>query len=360
MADQQEIKPSVRKVAALLASVDRATAERLLAKLPPDKAREALAAARKLGELSERERRAAIDEFRRETGKSQAKPARESAAEDDSQIELSISPQARKLSESAGPPSPFRFLEESTDEELCTCLKGENSQIVAVALAHLSPARGGRLLHEMDDQARGAAMERFSALDDSDAELAREAETEIASHLRDKLASMRKKSKRLDRLREILHAAGLPEAGVLPGASPKSEQMIPATRREIGTVGDDDETPDVLPLRRSTSVADGDGASEFDSLPPEELSKQFSRLWTLPTGSLVLLCQRAPLKSLLSAVAGAEPEDAETFLALLPSSEAKAFRAQLSDVFPLPLSRIEQAQQELLVLAGMLADEELI
>src|SRR5918994_1999191 len=123
MADQQEIKPSVRKVAALLASVDRATAERLLAKLPPDKAREALAAARKLGELSERERRAAIDEFRREAGRSQAKPAREVAGGEETQIELSISAQARKLSESAGPPSPFRFLEETSDEELTTCLK---------------------------------------------------------------------------------------------------------------------------------------------------------------------------------------------------------------------------------------------
>lgn len=359
MKEQQEIKPSVRKVAALLASVDRATAERLLAKLPPDKAREALAAARKLGELSERERRAAIDEFRREAGKSQAKLASDNKASDDSQVELSISPQARKLSESAGPPSPFRFLEEATDEELAVCLRGENSQIVALALAHLSPTRGGRLLQEMDDQARGAAMERFSALDDSDAELAREAETEIATHLRDKLSSMRKKTKRLDRLREILHAAGLPEAGILPGRTPTAEQIAP-TRREIGTVGEEDETPDVLPLRRDTAVSDRKETSEFDSPAPEELSRQFSRLWKLPANSLALLCERASLKSLLSAVAGAEPEDAETFLALLHASEAKAFREQLAGIFPLPLFQIEQAQQELLVLAGALADEELI
>lgn len=360
MADHQEIKPSVRKVAALLASVDRATAERLLSKLPPEKAREALAAARKLGELTERERRAAIDEFRREAGKSQAKPARESATADDSQIELSISPQARKLSESAGPTSPFRFLEEASDEELSACLRGENSQIVAVALSHLSPARGGRLLQEMDDQARGAAMERFSALDDSDAELAREADAQIATHLRDKLASMRKKSKRLDRLREILHAAGLPEAGVLPGATQKTEQIAPSHRREIGTVGDDDETPDVLPLRRGMTANATVATSDFDALPPEELSRQFSRLWTLPANSLALLCQRAPVTSLVAAIAGAEPEDADTFLALLPKGEAKEFRERLSDVFPLPLSAMERAQQELLAIAGTLADEELI
>ena len=356
---EPEIKPSVRKVAALLASVDRATAERLLAKLPPEKAREALAAARKLGELSERERRAAIDEFRREAGKSQAKPPREVAAADDSQIELSISPQARKLSESAGPPSPFRFLEEASDEELTVCLKGENSQIVAVALAHLSPARGGRLLQAMDEAARAAAMERFSALDDSDAELARDAEAEIATHLRDKLAAMRKKTKRLDRLREILNAAGLPEAGVLPGPT-KVEQPPSPVRREIGTVGDDDETPDVLPLRRQASVADAPPHDASESLPPEELSRQFSRLWTLPSGSLALLCERASANSLLCAMAGAEPEDAERFLTLFPKSEAKAFRQRLSEAFPLSLSQIEGAQQELLLLAGALADEDLI
>ena len=59
-------------------------------------------------------------------------------------------------------------------------------------------------------------------------------------------------------------------------------------------------------------------------------------------------------------VTGAEPQDADTFLALLPPSEAASFREQLSNVFPLPLSRIDQAQQELLLLAGALADEELI
>ncbi|HEV7282496.1 MAG TPA: FliG C-terminal domain-containing protein [Pirellulaceae bacterium] len=356
---EPEIKPSVRKVAALLASVDRATAERLLAKLPPEKAREALAAARKLGELSQRERRAAIDEFRREAGKSQAKSARDVAAAEETQIELSISPQARKLSESAGPPSPFRFLEEAQDEELAACLKGENSQIVAVALAHLSPARGGRLLQELDDPARTAAMERFSALDDSDAELAREAEAEIATHLRDKLAAMRKKTKRLDRLREILNAAGLPEAGVLPG--PMKSDLAPSpVRREIGTVGDDDDSPDVLPLRRGTSVADAPPPDSFEALPPEELSRQFSRLWTLPATSLALLCERASTNNLLCAMAGAEPEDAERFLTLFPKVEAKAFRDRLSETFPLSLAQIERAQQELLVLAGALSDDDLI
>jgi hypothetical protein len=151
----------------------------------------------------------------------------------------------------------------------------------------------------------------------------------------------------------------LPEAGVLPGVT-KSEQAPSPLRREIGTVGDEDETPDVLPLRRQTSGAGEPAPGEFDSLPPEELSRQFSRLWTLPASSLALLCERASAKGLLTAMAGAEPEDAERFLALFPKGESKAFRDRLSQALPLSLAQIERAQQELLVLAGSLADDDLI
>lgn len=350
------MKPSIRKVAALLASVDRATAERLLAKLPPDVARDALAAARKLGDLSETERRAAVEEFRRETGRSLSKGSRSSDSDDESQIELSISPQAKRLSESVGPPSPFRFLEEASDEELFACLQGENPQVLAVALTHLSPARGGKLLQELDDASRSAAMERFSTLDDSDAELARQAETEIVAHLGEKLAGMRKKSKRLDRLREILNAAGLAEQGVLPmrqelqaGGGRQSLVSVgrgQATSTERGQSPGSDDDCDVLPA--------------FDDLPAEELARQFSRLFALPSGSLALLCGRASLSTFAEAMAGAEPEDAETFLAMLPKGEAQAFRERLREVFPLSLDRIERAQGELLALAGELADDGLI
>ena len=105
---------------------------------------------------------------------------------------------------------------------------------------------------------------------------------------------------------------------------------------------------------------DADLLPAFDGLPPEELARQFSRLFALSSGSLALLCSRAPLGSLLEAIAGAEPEDAETFLAMLPKAESQAFREQLRGIFPLPLARIERAQSDLLSLAGELADEGLI
>ena len=132
----------IRKAAILVASLDRAAAERLLEQLGPECAALVRQAVASVERIDAYERRRVIDEFRRI----------EALVPDKCPAGIDLDgPEARQLARPAAAGStdadpPFSFLRDAAEEQLSSLLGGERPQTIAVVLSQLPPERAGTVL----------------------------------------------------------------------------------------------------------------------------------------------------------------------------------------------------------------------
>jgi flagellar motor switch protein FliG len=318
--------PGIRKAAVLVFSLDRKTAELLLARMDPQQAERVRQAASQIEAIDDRERDEILAEFRRlgplvpekqppgielegglarRLARSAPGPAAHSAPEE---------PQEAHPSE-----PPFCFLREAEVDKLVKILAAERSQVIALVLSHLPAQGAGNVLARLAPALQVDVIRRLVDLEETDPAILREVERGLQHRLSEQVRMQRRRVAGLAAVTAILRAAQ-PRVGA---------KILDSLARHD------------RPL--------------MERLTPDRLD--FADLMELDDRTLATTIAAADPEIVLLALVGAPPEWLDRFLAHIPEAEVKAIRFRLDHFGPVRLSDVDEARRRLADLANRLALE---
>jgi flagellar motor switch protein FliG len=312
----------IRKAAILVLSLDRKTAEMLLARMDPQHAERVRQAASRLGAIDEKEQEGVLAEFRR---LGPLVPEKQPPG-----IELDGG-LARRMAESAPgrPPgesepvqsaeAPFRFLRDAEMDKLGKILATERSQVIALVLSHLPPESAGKVLARLAPALQVDVIRRLVDLEETDPEILREVERGLQRRLSEQVRMQRRRVAGLSAVTAILQAAE-PRVGA-----------------------------NIL-----------DNLARHDRLLMERLNPgrlDFADLMELDDHTLATTIAAADPEVVLLALVGAPPQWLDRFLSHMPEGEMKAVRFRLDHFGPVRLRDVDEARRRLAELAKRLALE---
>ena len=322
--------PGIRKAAVLVSSLDRKTAEVLLARMDPQQAERVRQAASQIEAIDDRERDEVLAEFRR---LGPLLPEKQPAG-----IELEGG-LARRLARSAPGPAahsapdaapeepqeahpsdpPFRFLREAEVDKLVKILAAERSQVTALVLSHLPPQGAGNVLARLAPALQVDVIRRLVDLEETDPAILREVERGLQRRLSEQVRMQRRRVAGLAAVTAILRAAQ-------PRVGAKILDSLAQHDRPL-----------------------------MERLTPDRL--EFADLMELDDRTLATTIAAADPEIVLLALVGAPPEWLDRFLAHIPEAEVKAIRFRLDHFGPVRLSDVDEARRRLADLANRLALE---
>lgn len=313
----------LRKAAILIDSLDRPTADLLLAQMDAAQMRRLGEELLRLGDVSSEERDAVIDEFfrvspllARRAGADRASMQHPGEGGDEGvSLELSTAADLPAEEPPTGGP-PFGFLHEADSRQLVPFLAQEHPQTIAVVVSHLPPARAAEVVAALASSVQLDVIRRLLNLNETAPEILREVEQGLES-----------------RLAKVSAARPHRSAGV-PALSAMLQAADPATERAIlsNLAAHDRPLAQMVDRRRF----------DFDELP----SLSDADLWTL--------IEAADPELMMLALAGSEGALVERVLAQFPLEESRRLRRALDHLGPLRLSDVEAAQLEIAQLARQL------
>lgn len=312
----------IRKAAILVASLDQAATDLLLDQLGPACAELVREAVMMLDEIDPDEQRRIIAEFRRI---SPLMPDQSPAGIELDQLTvgqtfLSVSADAEDTWEPSGaidaeqqPTQPFRFLHSAEEEKLLQLLSSERPQTIALVLSHLPPQRAGEVLALFEPALQVEVVRRLVDLEETDPETLRHVEEALEARLSRQFAMERARSAGPDAIARILASCN---------------------SRVVGGILDN--------------------LATFDRPLAERFGRQslrFDDLLQLDDATLLATFRAADPAVAQAALLGASPELVERVLCGMSSEEAKRLQRRLHCPGPIRLSDIEDARQQIALLA---------
>lgn len=312
----------LRKAAVLVASLDSASADRLLDQMGDALARQVRDAVIALGEPSPEEQEAVIAEF----FQNDARPKPQQL--DGVELDVSLSEKLGMATESTNQPTPadsledvepFRFLHQAHSGRLAPYLAKEHPQTIALILAHVPPARAADMLASLPKDLQADVVRRLVDQREVNPEIVREVERGL-----------------MDRL----------------GAD-----ALDHHHRASGING-------VLEIIRSSQPAQGQsilnnlarhGIDLGNRTRPERFT--FDDVHRLDSDSLSALVNAADVKLLSLALLDRPQSFVERVTSYLPPNAAHELRMSQRSPGPVRLSDVEAAQQQLVELASRLTVE---
>lgn len=308
-----------RKAVILVASLEPARREALLAQLPPEQADALRHAADALGALDPSEQSAVIEEFFR-IGPMMPGP-------EPSGIELGGSPggvgglarvQDEYVNHHEHARKPFEFLEDAHVDSIAPLLEREHPQTIAVIVSHLAPHRAAQILASLPARLQAEVAGRLVDLERLDPEVLRDVELETQ--------------------RWIKHGVG--RANQTAGLAALSSILCAA----------DLETQQ----RLMSNLAQHDRQLAHRVAPVQSELLCFDDLVRLDSSAWHRLLHKMTPEMVVLALGGARAQIVESMLAQMPSREAKQFRAALRECDWMQAKDIKRAQQTLLHAAQQL------
>ncbi|MCH8924115.1 MAG: hypothetical protein IIA67_13325 [Planctomycetes bacterium] len=328
---------SIRKAAVLVVSLRRATADKLLAQMPPRLAERIRDAVATLGHVEPAEQRAVIEEFQEIGPFSPRRSATDAQVDEQPRggaLETSSSP-SDSPPVSADGAKPFAFLQSYGSAEIAKLLSGEHPQIIAVVLAHLSPPQAAGVLAQLRPALRSDVVERLVGSSVVDREVVSELDAGLRASLLGGTNRRRLTSAGVDVVRSILDAADRPLAdGIIAGIADRDEvlaQRLRGENREVGPSGE-----------------------------PYQRSMAFDDLVELDDADFDTVLQALDADVLALALTGCERGLLDRVLQRLPHAERRRFARALDHLGPTRLSDVEAARRSIAMLAQQLADQERI
>lgn len=305
MSNEQD---GLRKVAIVVSSLDRQSADVLLDKMPAEVAERIRHAIFDLDSIDPKEQRRVIDEFL------QAGPARRTQAGGDAQVMFSrVSAGPEPQTTSGGRERVFDSLREMAPEGLAGILATERPQTIALVLSHLPPELSGKVLVHFPPQVQPEVFRRLVELEETDPEILAEIEESLRARLTQAFALPRKR------------VAGLSAV----------EGILDASDRNVGAQ-----------LYRNLSSHDQQLAAQ---LRPEQLN--FDDLERIDYSDLQELLDAVESSLLSLALVGASPTLIQRVSAALPASRAAALRHDMNHPAPTRLSDVEGARERIGLIA---------
>lgn len=372
----------LRKAAILVASLDKASAEALLAQMPKAIAQRVLAAAKELGPIDPREQQEVLSDFARQSGKplppspapnsfsqslsaASSSSASEFAASEAEGVELELSSSAvsapATYSEGARPKHRFAYVTAELVEPLATLLTREQPQLAALILAHLPPERSAAVLAKMEPDYRLPIVQRIAEIEEPAPDVLEAIELELEPRLMRERLQVEGSQHGLAALSGILQASDVELRKQISSAigarkaakavakaaavvTPEETEAVSAPQREF-----------VAPpaASKETSVSEEAPAPS----PPQESVIAFADLNDLDDISLAAVFGAVSPQVALLALVGAEETLVKRILRILPRKEAALFRRRLEEVGPLRLKEVELAQAKMSHAAGDLLQQ---
>jgi flagellar motor switch protein FliG len=309
----------IRKAAILVASLDRAAADRLLDRIDPAEARQIRQTTMELDAVDPQEQRRVIDEFLRGRPAHPDEPLPGIELDDGLAQRVFAQPGAvAGETQPVGGP-PFRFLHDAEGEKLVSLLASERPQTIALVLAHLPPDQAGNVLAGLSPPVQVDVLRRLVQLEETEPEILQEVERALESRLSKQVLTQRRR------------VAGLAAvAGILDASDRRVGRQI------LGNLATHDQ-------------------SLAQRLRPQRID--FADLARLDEAALATVLRAAGRELVLLALVGAPPPLIDRMLARLPASESALLRRRLDHPEPTRLSDVEEARRRIAALAERLALE---
>lgn len=323
---------ALRKAAILVASLDRETADRLVAEMPPAELERLYAEIAQLGTIDAAEQRTVIDEFFR---------GRPSPLDNGDTLELSaaverqlaVSSSEARVEPTVSAPSfePLRATDAAT---LAQILSEERPQIVALVMAQLAPLQAADVLNRLAPPMQVDVMRRLSDLDEPDAITLCEVERVLAGRLAHAVRDRQRRATGLAALDSILQSADSATARQLLANLVRHDRHLAARLQR-------DEPPAAPPPSSAVS--------------PTPMS--YAEFMDLDERSIRTVMQSADREIVLLALAGSTATFVSRVATVLGPAGARQLEQAIETLGPLLLSDLTEAQHELARLATDLLDE---
>jgi len=335
---------AIRKAAILISTLDNASGDALLEQMGQEVAERVRNALMELEEIPEGEQQKVIADF---MGRS--------AGDEDGGVEFDSS-LAKRLHEeipqdrTADEP-PFHFLEGAEPALLAAYLEKEHPQTAAVVISHLPPEQAALVLEQMQPELSTEALRRMAWLDELSPEVLRDVQREIKAALLPKMRRPETRLAGLASVQAVLSAVRGSKRSEMLGRLAEHDQRLVRqlgydTNPEVSTFQYRLEPPPLLetvhpPVERTTNSF---------------LEEDFAELFALDDRDLRRVFAAAEMPVLVLALTGADEKFTRRILRQLPAREADVLTKRLTHPGPLRLRDIEQAQQQIVCLAHMLAN----
>jgi flagellar motor switch protein FliG len=357
----------IRRAAILVASLDDALAERILAGFPPAVRDRVLRAAENLEAIDVEEQQDVLAEFRRMTR----------SRGGDAGVEFAPTANDQPSGESSGnetaalTSAPDATATESTLSDadaaaMAELLAREHPQIAAAALSRLRDDESAAVFAALPPALQGEALERLASL----APVDEEAVQEVASQLQTRLQARRElqarsaagaqlvqkilaripaaqRSSLLARLskNDVKPAVAMEEKQPALGLSPAPASMPAASRASTAAAVD----PVAQQAKNlALAVRRARAAGALVEPPLDDCSEELAQI---SDQALVAALQRAGETTVLRALAASGEEFLERVAGMLPRRQARKLRGLLRRMGPARLVDLHAAQHELLRLA---------
>jgi flagellar motor switch protein FliG len=345
------IDNSLRKVAILVASLDEASAEQLLAGLPAQQARAVRLQVDELTDVDPDEQRKIVADFRR----SMAQPSKSSSpgVELEPSLLERIDHQDYTMTPALQPRGPLEDLSVDDVNTIATMLASESPQTVAVVLSRLDADRAAQVLNKFTAAEQHAILERLADLDTTDEQAVRVVESQVSqwiSSQRQRRERMAAGKQMVERLMSRKPAGS--EAVVATGRMPRPASPIASEYAQLSTRRST--LPQAVryePMPIAAPVPPVVPANPLAHLSAEEC---VARLESLPDQTLLAALSRCESHVALLSLVGVSEKLLKRVTRGLSRHENKLFRQQLRDIGPTRLSDILAAQQEVLQKATQL------
>lgn len=335
---------AIRKAAILISTLDNASGDALLEQMGPEVAERVRNALMELEEIPEGEQQNVIADF---MGRS--------AGDEDGGVEFDSS-LAKRLDEeipqdrTADEP-PFHFLEGAEPALLAAYLEKEHPQTAAVVISHLPPEHAALVLEQMPAELSTEALRRMAWLDELSPEVLRDVQREIKAAMLPQIRRPETRLAGLASVQAVLSAVrGSKRSEMLDRLAEQDQRLV----RQLGYNAKPEASPfqyrlEPPPLLETAHAPVEKTTNSF-------LEEDFAELFALGDRDLRRVFAEAEMPVLVLALTGADDKFTRRILRQLPAREADVLAKRLTHPGPLRLRDIEQAQQEIVRLAHMLAN----
>jgi flagellar motor switch protein FliG len=347
----------IRRAAILVASLDEALSEQLLAQLPAGEAARVRAEAEGLEAIDPDEQQDVLAEFRRlsrahgrEGNGVEFSPSTSEAQDSETVVDA-----AAAGSMSAEAPA----LNDSEAVAMAELLALEHPQIVAAALTRLGHDQSAAVFAALPTEVQAQALERLAALAPADEDALLEVESQLQLHVRQQRDRQQRAAAGAELVRKIL--ARTPEAqrmALLERLSPPTveerprDSTPPVAAHQVAATNDpvpravDPVAQQARNLASAVRRVQAAGGLERASL--EDRSAELEQL---DAASLVVALRTAGETTVLRALAASGDAFLERVAKMLPRRQAKKLRKMLRGLGPTRLAELHQAQHDLIQLA---------
>lgn len=357
---QDERERQLRKAAILVASLDDALAERMLADLSADDAQAVRVAVARLDAIDPEEQREVADQFRR--GTRLATPRATEGVELDASLLARIQEQGSGAWETSvvKQPGPWETLTDGEAATIVDALSREHPQTVAVVISRLEHAAAAKILSQLSPHLQIEALGRLAELDPADQQSVQVVESHLAQWIHDQRQLKRRLAAGVELVGRILESTppgqraailtrlgnckpelaeriGQPARGADHSTEPRQSPSHDGKKQLGAAVGYNPPMKPALPTR-SNAAPQPQVTATADPL---------GELERLDDATLMATLTQADRQVVTLALAGAGEGLMKRILHRLPRRQAKDFRRRLRDIGPMRLSDMFDAQQQL-------------